>query len=99
MYLAQAKKLVHEERGASVQAPRRDAKRLRQYRPMSIEEMLLGYTINGAKQFGIESFKGSIECGKDADFLVFDKDLTTAEQEGFSYNKPTDVYIEGKKMS
>ena len=66
---------------------------------MSIEEMLLGYTINGAKQLGIESSKGSIECGKDADFLVFDKDLTTAEQEGFSYNKPTDVYIEGKKMS
>ena len=28
---------------------------------MSIEEMLLGYTINGAKQLGIEDSKGSIE--------------------------------------
>ena len=66
---------------------------------MSIEEMLLGYTINGAKQLGIEASKGSIEEGKDADFLVFDNDLLTAEQEGFSYNKPRDVYFCGKKMN
>ncbi len=66
---------------------------------MNIEEMLLGYTINGAIQLGIEDKKGSIEVGKDADFLVFDKDLLTAEQEGFSYNKPTDVYFAGKKVN
>jgi hypothetical protein len=66
---------------------------------MSIEEMLLGYTINGAKQLGIESKKGSIEAGKDADFLVFDNDLLTAEHEGFSYNKPRDVYFCGKKVN
>ena len=65
---------------------------------MSIEEMILGYTINGAKQLGIEASKGSIEVGKDADFLVFDKDLLTAEQEGFSYNLPSDVYLCGKKI-
>ena len=46
---------------------------------MSIEEMILGYTINGAKQLGIEDKKGSIEVGKDADYLVFDNDLLTAE--------------------
>ena len=64
---------------------------------MSIEEMILGYTINGAKQLGIEGYKGSIEAGKDADFLVFDKDLLTAEHEGFSYNMPTEVYFCGKR--
>lgn len=32
---------------------------------MSIEEMLPGYTINGAKQLGIDDTKGSIETGKD----------------------------------
>ena len=66
---------------------------------MSIEEMILGYTINGAKQLGIEDRKGSIEAGKDADFLVFDNDLLTAEHEGFSHNKPKEVYFGGKKMN
>ena len=61
--------------------------------------MLLGYTINGAKQLGIEAAKGSIEAGKDADFLVFDNDLLTAEHEGFSYNNPKEVYFGGKKMN
>ena len=30
---------------------------------MSIEEMILGYTINGARQLRIEARKGSIEAG------------------------------------
>ena len=65
---------------------------------MNIEEMILGYTINGAKQLGIETTKGSIEAGKDADFLVFDNDLLKAEHNGFSHNKPAEVYFGGKKM-
>ena len=65
---------------------------------MNIEEMLIGYTINGAIQLGIENKKGSIEAGKDADFLVFDNDLLTAEKEGFSYNTPKEVYFCGKKV-
>ena len=66
---------------------------------MNIEEMLLGYTINAAKQIGAENRKGSIEVGKDADFLVFDKDLLTAEKEGFSYNEPSEVYFAGRKVN
>lgn len=65
---------------------------------MGIEEMLLGYTINGAKQLGIEASKGSITAGKDADFLVFDNDLLTAEHDGFSSNKPQEVYFGGKRI-
>ena len=61
--------------------------------------MIQGYTINGAKQLGVENRKGSIEAGKDADFLVFDNDLLTAEHEGFSYNKPQEVYFCGKKVN
>ena len=33
------------------------------------------------------------------DFLVFEKDLLTAPQEGFSYNLPCGVYFCGKKMN
>ena len=65
---------------------------------MSIEEMILGYTINGAKQLGLEDAKGSITAGKDADFLVFDNDLLTAEHTGFSHNTPQEVYFCGKRM-
>ncbi len=65
---------------------------------MNIEEMMLGYTINGAKQLGIEASKGSIEAGKAADFLVFDNDLMTAKPEGISYNKPSEVYFCGCKI-
>ena len=66
---------------------------------MGIEEMLLGYTINGAIQLGVEDAKGSIEAGKDADFLVFDNDLLEADAAGFSYNKPTEVYFGGVKVN
>ena len=66
---------------------------------MNIEEMMLGYTINGAKQLGVEAVKGSIEAGKDADFLVFDNNLLEAESEGFSQNAPAQVYIGGKKVN
>ena len=38
-------------------------------------------------------------CRKDADFLVFDNDLLTAEHEGFSNNLPRDVYYKGKKLN
>ena len=66
---------------------------------MTIEEMLLGFTINGAKQLGIEDHKGSITAGKDADYLVFDQDLLKAEKEGFSCNKPAEVYFAGEKVN
>lgn len=39
-----------------------------------------------------------IKNAKDADFLVFDNDLLTAEHEGFSYNTPKEVYFGGKKV-
>ena len=65
---------------------------------MGIEEMILGYTINGAKQLGIEKTKGSIEAGKDADYLVFDTDLLTADPDGLSNILPVDVFYYGQKM-
>lgn len=65
---------------------------------MGIEEMLQGYSINGAKQLGIEAHKGSITVGKDADFLVFDQDLLSAEPAGISFTLPSEVYFAGKKM-
>ena len=49
------------------------------------------------KQLCIEKTKGSIEAGKDADFNVFNEDLLTAAPEGFSFIKPAEVFMMGKK--
>lgn len=84
-------KIAEYDRTAAVLPPENER--------MGIEEMLLGYTINGAKMLGIEARKGSIEAGKDADFLVFDNDLLTAEHDGFSQNLPEDVFICGRKVN
>ena len=65
---------------------------------LNIEEMILGYTINGAKQLGIDSSKGSIEVGKDADYLIFNESLLDIPAEGLSFQKPDEVYFCGKKM-
>lgn len=66
---------------------------------MNIEQMIVGYTINGAKQLGVEARKGPIAAGKDADYLVFDTDLLTASATGLSHVKPREVYFGGKKQN
>ncbi len=65
----------------------------------TIEELIEGYTINGAKQIGLEATKGSITVGKDADFIVLPVDLTAAPVIGISHTMPDEVYFKGKKVS
>ena len=66
---------------------------------MTIEQMLLGYTINGAKQLRLEKTKGSIEVGKDADYLVLKENLLTIPAEGMKNIVPEEVYFSGVKMN
>ena len=66
---------------------------------MTVEEMILGYTVNGAEQLCIEDRKGSIEVGKDADYLVFEEDLMTVNPSRFSRISPKEVYFKGDKMN
>ena len=61
--------------------------------------MILGYTVNGAEQLCIEDRKGSIETGKDADYLVFEEDLMTVNPSRFSHISPKEVYFSGVKMN
>lgn len=51
---------------------------------ISVEDALRVLTINGAYQLDIEDHKGSIEPGKDADFVWLSQDLTSV--------RPMDIY-------
>jgi predicted amidohydrolase YtcJ len=46
---------------------------------VTLEEMISAYTINGARQFGIEQETGSIEQGKAADLVVLDQNVFTID--------------------
>ena len=65
---------------------------------MSVEEMILGYTINPAIQLSLDNRKGSIEVGKDADYIIFNEDLFNVNPSTFSHISPSEVWFEGKKV-
>lgn len=65
---------------------------------MTHDQMLIGYTINNAKQLRIEDRKGSIEVGKDADYIIFDEDLQHVDPRGMSHILPKEVFYGGVKV-
>ncbi len=64
---------------------------------MTMEQMLLGYTINNAKQMRLQKTKGSIAEDKDADFLVFEKSLFDVDPHDLTHLEP-EVYFGGEKQ-
>jgi imidazolonepropionase-like amidohydrolase len=61
------------------------------YGGLSREEALALVTINPAKQLGVDNRVGSIEVGKDADIVIYDKDPLS------NYAKVQKVWIDGNK--
>ncbi len=55
-------------------------------------EVIRMFTINGAKMLGLEDRIGTIEAGKDADFMVRDGDIFDAQ------STVTDTYIAGTRV-
>lgn len=66
---------------------------------MTIEQMILGYTINGAKQLRLDNVKGSIEVGKDADFIVLQENLLEIPTQGMMNIIPEQVFFNGKQVN
>jgi len=66
---------------------------------MTMEQLVEGYTLNGAKQLGIEDQIGSIEVGKDADYLVLGENLFEVDPYRLHDVVPERVYIKGKLQS
>jgi imidazolonepropionase-like amidohydrolase len=61
------------------------------YGGLSREEALALVTINPAKQLGVDNRVGSIEVGKDADIVIYDKDPLS------NFAKVQKVWIDGNK--
>ena len=55
-------------------------------------------TLNGAKQLGLDSERGSIEEGKFADFLLVDKNVMECPEREMHTAKVLATYFEGRKV-
>ena len=62
------------------------------------EDALRSITIWPAKGSFDENFKGSIEIGKVADFVILDKDIIQADEEELPSVKVSATYLGGELM-
>lgn len=65
---------------------------------LSREEALRGMTIWAAMSCFEEDKKGSLEKGKDADFVVFEKDIMKIPEEEIRIQSPLSTYINGEMV-
>ena len=65
---------------------------------LSIEDLIKGYTINGAKVLRLDEQIGSIEAGKSADFVVLDEDLFNMDPYEIHNIVPKAVVVKGKTV-
>ncbi len=65
---------------------------------LSREEALRSISIWAAKSLFEEEQKGSLEIGKNADFVIMDIDLMQASLDEIYQAKPIAVYLQGKKI-
>jgi len=68
-----------------------EAAKAMKYGGMTREQALALVTINPAKQLGVDNKVGSIEVGKDADIVIYDKDPLS------TFSKVQKVWIDGNK--
>lgn len=66
------------------------------YLNMNYQEILTAATINPAYHLGISEQKGSLEVGKDADFILLDIPNLAYMFYHFGINHTSEVYIKGK---
>jgi hypothetical protein len=63
---------------------------------LSIEQLIMGYTQNGAYQMRMEGEIGSIEKGKLADLVVLDDNLFDIDSDKIWKTRPAAVLMEGE---
>lgn len=65
----------------------------------SVDDAIKGITINGAKSLRREKTKGSIEPGKDADFLIMDAVSYIYPLYHFAHNHVLNIFVRGREIS
>ena len=65
---------------------------------LSLQQLVKGYTANGAYQLRLEQQLGSIEKGKAADLLVLNKNLFTSDTAQLYKLQPVAVLMNGRIM-
>jgi predicted amidohydrolase YtcJ len=63
---------------------------------LSLEDLLHGYTLNGAVQLRLADQIGSIEVGKSANLVVLDVDLFEVSADEIQNVEPVAVLFEGR---
>ena len=62
---------------------------------VSLEDMVASFTINGAYSNFLEDHTGSLEIGKQADFVVLDQNIFNVLPEEIGRTKVLQTYVEG----
>lgn len=66
---------------------------------LSLEETIKAYTINAAYVMRQEQIVGSLEVGKEADFIILDRNIFEIPTNQIAQTKVLDTYLQGRKVN
>lgn len=65
---------------------------------LSLEDAIIGYTLNPAYVMRQEDKVGSLEVGKEADFIVLNKDITSISPNQIGTTEVLETYLKGNRI-
>ena len=85
-------------RGRSAGEPKGYEGQLHPEEALTREQAIRFYTINNARLMFLEDRIGSLEAGKQADFVVIDRDLLTCPEDEIKETRALATYVDGKRV-
>lgn len=65
---------------------------------LTVQDGIKAYTIYAAQQMGLSDITGSLKVGKNADFIIIDRDIFKCKLEDVKATKVLNTYFQGKKI-